>query len=695
MPITWRGSRPWLAAFAAVLILSLSIFSPLRATAQVSDDDLAKVRAVEAARIAAIEKVYHTVVAIYPHNKQGGGSGVIFDPAGYALTNFHVTQGAGLTGVAGLADGKLYPWHLVGHDPGGDLAIIKLDGPTPDHQFQYAQLADSETVRVGDFAMAMGNPFLLAVEDQTPTITLGIVSGVKRYQPGTGAGGKMLEYGNCIQIDSSINPGNSGGPLFNMQGQVIGINGRGSFEERGRVNVGVGYAISANQCKMFIPELLATKTCEHGTLDAVFARRGDNEVVCESINLDSPLAKAGFELGDQLVKFNGQVIRTTNEFTSLIATLPAHLPVEVVWNHDGKEKSAWVRLSAITYPKPKAPPARPQPAPKQPEKKDEKKEEKAQPQGADDATPRAAEEKSEDKPVDDAKGKSKEDGKEEKSPEAPDAPKPDAPKPDAPKPDAPKAQPKPLIALPQGNAMEFGKIRDAKMNEREALRIIEQYVAYMGGREALSKVKGIRSKWVVSKADGEVVDEITSISATDGRDATRSLKKDTSSVWDGQTQWRRVDGKVTQAKGNDALADPGLAMDLFIASLVSENTKDQYKRIVLQGTDKAQGQFAYRILFENKAGKRFIAWFSVLDEAGFAGDFETRLLKTAFADDKDQQQGPGLVRTHRTMDGLKIVDGGAFVDGLDEKVMLKYTAAELELLHELPADAFVIPQEEK
>ena len=112
--------------------------------------------------------------------------------------------------------------------------------------------------------MAMGNPFLLA-EDQRPTVTLGVVSGIHRYQGGSK---NLLVYGDCIQTDSSINPGNSGGPLFNLQGEVVGINGRGSFEERGRVNVGLGYAISVNQIKKFIPDLLATKVSLHGTLDA-------------------------------------------------------------------------------------------------------------------------------------------------------------------------------------------------------------------------------------------------------------------------------------------------------------------------------------------------------------------------------------------------------------------------------------------
>ena len=662
-----RVSHLWLAAIATwSLVFASSFTTHSIILADSPDEDLARVRSVETARLAAIQKVYHTVVAIYPPNRQGGGSGVVYDPAGYVLTNYHVTAGAGLTGVAGLADGKLYKWHLVGHDPGGDLAIIKLEGPTPDHKFHYAQLADSDNVRVGDFAMAMGNPFILA-EDQTPTVTLGIVSGVKRYQPGTGPGGKMLEYGNCIQIDSSINPGNSGGPLFNMMGQVIGINGRGSFEERGRVNVGVGYAISANQCKTFIPELLATKTCEHGTLDAVFNRRGNNEVVCESINLDSPLAKAGFDLGDRLLKFDGQEIRSTHEFTNLIATLPANWPVEVVWDNDGKIKSSWVRLTAITYPKPPARPQaqpRPQPAPKAEEKKNDakkdapKEEQKPEEKNADGATPPAAEEK------------------------------------ETPKPAPPQPRPIQLPGQPQGAPMEFGKARDMKMNEREAIRIIGQYVAYLGGREQVDQVKGFRTT-SQAKQDGKVVGESTSITAIDGRSrATMTDTKDgastvTTSIWDGQRFWQDAAGQITNLEGDQAKRNPAVALNMLLANMLSPKLKDHFKRIVLQGADKAQGQRAYRILFEDSAGSRMIAWFSVLNAAG---DFETRLMKVAFADDKDQPRDPAVtVEDYRSVESTRYPHRQRMVMGLEETTIVDMTLTKVELLRELDQDAFVIP----
>jgi S1-C subfamily serine protease len=200
-------------------------------------------------RLAAIKKVHPAVVAVCMRGGQGVGSGVVISPDGFALTNFHVVQPTGPLMQAGLADGVLYDAVLVGQDKVGDVALIKLLPKEKGKPFPFVALGDSDRVKVGDWSLAMGNPFSLAM-DFTPTVTYGLISGVNRYQPPEGKG--LLEYTDCIQIETSINPGNSGGPLFNMQGELIGINGRGSFEKRGRVNSGVGYAISINQIKNFL-----------------------------------------------------------------------------------------------------------------------------------------------------------------------------------------------------------------------------------------------------------------------------------------------------------------------------------------------------------------------------------------------------------------------------------------------------------
>src|SRR5437660_2778987 len=166
----------------------------------------------------------------------------------------------------GLPDGVLYDAVLVGLDKVGDVALIKLLPKKEGQDFPFAPMGDSDKVRAGDWSLAMGNPFLLAT-DFTPTVTFGLVSGVHRYQYPEGKG--LLEYTDCIQIDTSINPGNSGGPLFNMQGELIGINGRGSFDKRRRINSGVGYAISINQIKNFMAHLRAGLDTDHASLGAI------------------------------------------------------------------------------------------------------------------------------------------------------------------------------------------------------------------------------------------------------------------------------------------------------------------------------------------------------------------------------------------------------------------------------------------
>src|SRR6266851_6385239 len=223
------------------------------------------IKAAEAKRIAAIEKARPSVVAIFGPGGQGGGSGVLIDKDGYALTNFHVVEGAGPVMQCGLPDGVLYDAALVCLDKVGDVALIKLLPQKKDQPFPFAALGDSDKVKAGDWSVAMGNPFLLAT-DFTPTVTFGLVSGVHRYQPPAGI---FLEYTDCIQIDTSINPGNSGGPLFNLKGEVIGINGRGSFDKRGRINSGVGYAISINQIKNFMGHLHAGLDADHASLGAL------------------------------------------------------------------------------------------------------------------------------------------------------------------------------------------------------------------------------------------------------------------------------------------------------------------------------------------------------------------------------------------------------------------------------------------
>lgn len=314
-----------------------------RASDLAPNDALALVRADEQRRVAALAEAAESVVCIFDSRQcEGGGSGVIIHPDGYGLTNFHVVESFLETrnGFGGLRDGKLYPLRVLGIDPGGDVVMFKLSGR---ERFEAAKLGDSDRVRVGQWVVALGNPFLVA-EDYSPTVTLGIVSGVRRYQEGQE---NLLEYADCIQVSTSINPGNSGGPLFDLTPCVIGINGRASFEERGRVNVGLGYAISINQIKRFMPGLRAGRLVEHGTLGMTVRRAGDS-VIIDAIQALSPAEQAGLELGDEVLEVAGRAIHTPNDYNNILGTMPADWPVLVRVRRAEREVATTARTERVT-----------------------------------------------------------------------------------------------------------------------------------------------------------------------------------------------------------------------------------------------------------------------------------------------------------------------------------------------------------
>lgn len=312
-------------------------------------------------RIEVVKQVAPSVVAIFGAGGNGGGSGVLITPDGYAVSNFHVTSGAGHFMKCGLNDGVLYDAVIVGIDPTGDVALLKLLGR---NDFPVAKLGDSDQVKVGDWAYAMGNPFLLAT-DFAPTVTYGIVSGVHRYQYPAGT---FLEYTDCIQVDSSINPGNSGGPLFSDQGELIGINGRGSFEKRGRVNSGAGYAISINQIKHFLDHLRSGAIVDHATLGATVQTTPDGRVVVASILETSEAYRRGLRLDDEIVLFAGRPIRSVNQFKNILGIYPKGWRLPLTYRREEQKTELQARLRGVhtkselmpkerkpTTPKPNAP----------------------------------------------------------------------------------------------------------------------------------------------------------------------------------------------------------------------------------------------------------------------------------------------------------------------------------------------------
>ena len=295
----------------------------------------------ELSRIQTIKKVSKSTVAVFgPGDSGGGGSAVVISPDGYALTNFHVVKPVGKHLKCGMNDGVFYDAVIVGVDPTGDVALIKLIGRD---DFPAAEVGDSDTVRVGDWCIVSGNPFLLAT-DFHPTVTYGIVSGVHRYQYPSGT---LLEYADCIQTDASINPGNSGGPLWNANGQLIGINGRGSFEKRGRVNVGVGYAISINQIQNFMGYLRSGRIVDHATLGATVATDQDGSVVVTNILSSSDAYRRGLRYGDEIVAFGGRTITSANGFKNALGIFPKGWRVPISFVRQGERVDTYVRLEGV------------------------------------------------------------------------------------------------------------------------------------------------------------------------------------------------------------------------------------------------------------------------------------------------------------------------------------------------------------
>ncbi len=587
-------------------------------------EEIVLVKAAEARRIASVDKVYGAVVAVYGSDRQGGGSAVVYDESGMALTNHHVVEGAGTSGWAGLADGKLYPWKLIGTDPGGDVAIIQLTGQD---RFPAAAVGDSDLVRVGDWAMAMGNPFLLA-EDQNPTVTLGIVSGIKRYQPGAGL--NTLVYGNCIQIDSSINPGNSGGPLFNLHGEIIGINGRGSFKERGRVNVGLGYAISSNQIKNFLPDLLATKIAQHGTLDALFGDRG-GKVVCESINLDAPVAGRGLELGDELLEFEGLKITSANQFTNLISTLPADWPAHLVVDHAGQRRELWVRLFALPYQTHVE--AQPEPMPKddKPDKKDDK-------------------------------------GKGDKD--------------------------KPKVEIQQGPKIAIdnpGTIRDEKQNLDNARLVLAKWKQDTGlAADGTFAFKAIKVNDQILRG-GVPVGTQSILIASDGRFrlTVSQGQKPQEFGYDGAGYWAAEgDGVAETITTSKALLSPHVSQVATLAAMFQDKSLENFGTLRLDGSDKARQRPAYRLKTVDAEGDWFYVWLSVTDENS---RLNVKLTKTSPDLDGDGPRGAVTYSDWRGIAGVQWPYRRDLVRRLSEESELSFVTQTCETLEEISDAEFVKP----
>ena len=351
-----RKSRPAGGTYLLLLFLFATI-TPANAQQTVLER--------EAARVETLRRISPSIVCVMDPKGQGGGSGVLISADGYAISNYHVTSGSGTFMKCGLSDGKLYDAVIVGIDPTGDIALIQLQGRT---DFSFAIPGDSDQVQVGDEVMALGNPFLLA-SDFTPTVTYGIVSGVRRYQYPANT---FLEYTDCIQIDASINPGNSGGPLFDIEGRWIGINGRASFEKRGRVNSGAAYAISVNQIQKFIEHLKCGLIVDHGIAEFTVATSDAGEVTVAQVSALSDAYRRGLRPGVQVLSFAGRLLTSANDFQNVLGIFPEGTRLPLTWRDQDGLHEGTIRLRPLhAFQKaPELPEERQQRPPQDPENPD-------------------------------------------------------------------------------------------------------------------------------------------------------------------------------------------------------------------------------------------------------------------------------------------------------------------------------------
>lgn len=335
------------------------------------------VLAAQQQRVEAMRRAATATVGVFGVDGQGGGSGVCITPDGYVLTNFHVSSPFGHRMRCGLNDGKMYDAVVAGIDPTGDLAVLKMYGRD---DFPTAVIGDSDQVRVGQWCFAAGNPFVLATNLQ-PTVTYGLISGVRRYQYPAGT---ILEYSDCIQTDAAINPGNSGGPLFNAQGALIGINGRCSFEKRGRVNVGVGYAISIRQAMNFFWHLRSGRIVDHATLGFTVATDTKGRVVVSNILESSDAYRRGLRYGDEILRLDDRDIATTNQLKNVLGIFPNQWRIPLRYRNETDTVDTYIRLQSLHLPieleeivegesaeVPAPPPRSPQEEPKGRDEKDE------------------------------------------------------------------------------------------------------------------------------------------------------------------------------------------------------------------------------------------------------------------------------------------------------------------------------------
>jgi len=269
----------------------------------------------------------------------GSASGFIFDDSGYVMTNNHVVDGADEV-VVTLDDGREYSAEIIGQDPSTDIAVVRIEGD----DLPSVRLGDSDRIRVGDWAIAIGNPLELE-----GTVTVGVISAVGRADLNIRGGAPV--YQDFIQTDASINFGNSGGPLVNIKGEVIGVNSAINPSANG-----IGFAIPINLAYQVAESLIDEGRVVRGYL-GVFPQEitrdlaeaqgleGVEGVLIASVEEDTPAERAGLEPGDVIVEFDDVAIQSVSQFRMVVARVAPGEKTSIVVLRDGKRRKLSATLS--------------------------------------------------------------------------------------------------------------------------------------------------------------------------------------------------------------------------------------------------------------------------------------------------------------------------------------------------------------
>jgi len=330
------------------LPLLLWVFCLVRAPgAESADATLKEALQAQAEVRAALARISGSFVFV------GGGSGVCISPDGYILTSNHVVARQPRWVVRVHGWNRLAMAEVVGRDPQGDIALLKIPEASG---LPFATLAGLAAERPGRKVLALGDPFKLGDHDGPPSASLGTLCAVHRYLGDSQHKALQTFYADALQTDAAVNPGNSGGPLFSLEGELLGLTGQIVARHGGKSNSGIAYAVPASQLERFLPLLKAARggTVFHGTLPTglklLFSATAAPGAEIEKVERGSPAWQAGFRSGDRVLAAGQEPVTGPFRLLGIAQSRPEDTVLGFELERDGKKLRLSARLPRLELP---------------------------------------------------------------------------------------------------------------------------------------------------------------------------------------------------------------------------------------------------------------------------------------------------------------------------------------------------------